>query len=372
MSRLLTLGFFINPVAGLGGAVALKGSDGEHTVAMALARGAKPLAQERAAQALKFLIPYAHDIVIITAAGEMGEWVAKELGLKTQVIYQAQSPCNALDTQSFVQQVLAYTPDLLVFAGGDGTARDVCAVLPEQIPVLGIPAGCKIHSGVYAVTPMAAGRLLANMAQGQLLSLVEASVMDIDELAFRQGIVKARRYGEMTIPDDLRYLQSVKSGGKESDELVLQEIAAEVNDIIGDELAIMGSGSTLAAIMESLQLPNTLLGVDVIQSGRLICSDATASDLLQQVQQTQTCKLVITLIGGQGHLFGRGNQQLSPELIRRIGRDNIVVVASKRKLQALNGRPLISDTGDPKLDQELSGYMRVITGYRDYVIYPVA
>ncbi|MCM2679237.1 ATP-NAD kinase family protein [Echinimonas agarilytica] len=373
MNDKLTVAFVINPFAGIGGSVALKGSDGGNTVTEALARGAEPLAQQRAAVAFAKFSAYSEQIHVITAAGDMGEDCARAAGLSTDVIFTPESPSSAHDTQEFARTILALKPDILLFAGGDGTARDVCEIVENKFPVLGIPAGCKIHSGVYAVTPTAAGRMIASMAQGQLLSLTEANVMDIDEDAFRQGVVRAKRYGEMTIPDDLRYLQSVKSGGRESDELVLADIAAEVEDVIGDEWAVMGSGSTVEAVMEHLGLDNTLLGVDVVHQGQLIDSDVTAQTLLDYVRDAQTAvKLVITLIGGQGHIFGRGNQQLSPSVIRQIGRENIVLVASKSKLQALNGRPLIADTGDTVLDQELAGYIRVITGYRDYAMYHIA
>lgn len=195
--------------------------------------------------------------------------------------------------------------------------------------------------------------------------------MDIDEVAFRQGTVRAKRFGELWVPAEPRFVQAVKMGGKEVDELVLADIAAQVIDQMEDELYIMGSGSTVAFVMAELGLDNTLLGVDVIQHKRLIAKDLTAAQLLELSEQTPT-KLVITLIGGQGHLLGRGNQQLSPALIRRIGKDNIIILATKTKLKALEGRPLIVDSGDPQLDRELCGYYKVITGYRDYVMYQVA
>ncbi|MBW8190413.1 ATP-NAD kinase family protein [Neiella marina] len=380
MSVRLTIGLLLNPFAGIGGSVALKGSDGADTVQQALARGAKPLAIERAKMALELLRPYQQQLDFVCAGADMGANCLEALGFNYQVIFQPNVPSEAVDSHGFVNALNQYAQqhhiDLLLFAGGDGTARDVCGFIDERIPVLGIPAGCKIHSGVYAVTPIAAGRMVEQMAQGELLSLAEANVMDIDETAFRQGIVRAKRYGEMTIPDDLRYVQSVKSGGKESDELVLQDIAAEVIDLTEDGLAIMGSGSTVAAVMAQMDLTNSLLGVDVIAQGELMASDQTANQLLTHVQLAQDegtpCKLVITVIGGQGHVFGRGNQQLSPALIRTLGVENIIVVATKNKLQSLQGRPLIADTGDAELDQMLSGYIRVVTGYRDYVMYPLA
>ena len=195
---------------------------------------------------------------------------------------------------------------------------------------------------------------------------------------FRDGIVKAKRFGAMTIPSELRYIQAVKSGGKESDELVLQDIAADVIERMDDELFIIGSGSTTQFIMQELALDSTLLGVDVIQHQSVIQFDVTEAQLWQLLQEnsinnkSRGVKLVITLIGGQGHILGRGNQQLSPRIIRFIGKENILIVATKTKLLALNERPLIVDSGDEELDQALSGFMPIITGFHDQVLYPVA
>ena len=287
----------------------------------------------------------------------------------------AYRPANEItteqDTYAAVAALLAQDIDLLLFAGGDGTARNICATINDTVPVLGVPAGCKIHSGVYGVTPKAAGCVVRRLILGELVTLADADVMDIDEVAFRQGRVKAKRYGEMMVPSDLRYVQSVKMGGIESDELVLTDIAADVIADMEDEYYIMGSGSTVAFTMAELGLDNTLLGVDVVHQHALIASDQTAAQLIA-LTQDKPCKLVITLIGGQGHIFGRGNQQLSPQLIKQIGKENIIVLATKTKLSALAGRPLIVDTGDVELDQALSGFIRVTTGYRDYIMYRVA
>ncbi|ALO42880.1 ATP-NAD kinase family protein [Pseudoalteromonas phenolica] len=365
------LGLIINPVAGLGGSVALKGSDGSDTAAKAMALGAEPKANARTALALEQLKENQTNIHIYTVNGEMGERLAKEMGFETYVAYQSATPTTPEDTEAAAKALLAEGVDMILFAGGDGTARNICAAVDDSIPVLGVPAGCKIHSGVYAITPKAAGRVVDMLVKGELVTLGEADVMDIDEEAFRQGTVKAKRYGEMQVPSELRYVQSVKNGGKESDELVLADIAAYViSEMEDDEQYIMGSGSTVAAVMEELGLENTLLGVDLICDQELIGQDMIAADLLAAAEKMST-KLVITLIGGQGHIFGRGNQQLSPALIRKIGKENILVIATKTKLQALNGRPLIADTGDEALDKELSGYIKVITGYNDHVMYAV-
>jgi predicted polyphosphate/ATP-dependent NAD kinase len=372
------LGLIINPIAGIGGSVALKGSDGVGIAEQALALGATAKANQRASLALEILRPYQDNITIYCADKLMGEQTAKALGFTTKVIYHADNTeqTTASDTENTVSALLTQNVDMLLFAGGDGTARNICKIVGDNFPVLGIPAGCKIHSGVYAVTPKAAGRVVEMMVTNQLVTLTEADVMDIDESLFREGIVKAKRFGEMQIPAELRYVQAVKSGGKELDELVLQDIAAHVINEMDDELFVIGSGSTTAFLMEELALNNTLLGVDLVQQQTLIANDVTESQLWQAIEQAklnrQVIKLVITLIGGQGHIFGRGNQQLSPRVIRAIGKENIFIIATKTKLTALASRPLITDTGDSELDVELSGYLPVITGYNDQVLYPVA
>ncbi|MCL1143582.1 ATP-NAD kinase family protein [Shewanella gaetbuli] len=370
------LGLVINPLAGLGGSVGLKGSDG--VAQLAIEKGAEPKSHLRMQQALEVIQPFKDRIEVITANDQMGETLAKQLGFNTQVAYISEPMIeqdgfrtSAQDTKNAVHAIISQPLDLLLFAGGDGTARDVYAVVQDTVPVLGVPAGVKIHSGVYGITPHASGLVVKMLLEGELVSLMSADVMDIDETEFRQGNVKAKRFGEMLVPAEPRYVQAVKMGGKEVDELVLADIAADVIESMEDELFIMGSGSTVAAIMEDLYLENTLLGVDVIQDKQLLATDVTAQQLLE-LTQNQPTKLVITLIGGQGHVLGRGNQQLSPSLIKQLGKDNILIVATKTKLKALEGRPLIVDSGDPELDKALSGYYKVITGYHDYVMYQVA
>tara|TARA_R110002167_G_scaffold261822_1_gene468483 strand:- start:53905 stop:55092 length:1188 start_codon:yes stop_codon:yes gene_type:complete len=389
------LGLIINPVAGVGGSVALKGSD--DMVKHALALGAELKANARTQTALTVLLPYQDEIVVYTVNNQMGEQAAKALGFNVEIVYQTHNEnTQALDTEQAVSALLAEQVDIILFAGGDGTARNIAKIMSQnaeqnsqqrmfsQVPVLGIPAGCKIHSGVYAITPTAAGRVVELMLTKQLVTLTEGDVMDIDESLFRQGIVKAKRFGEMQIPSELRYVQAVKSGGKESDELVLHDISEDVIAHMADNdesLFIIGSGSTTDFLMSELGLDSTLLGVDLVKNKTLIDSDITENQLWQHLmlakQAKQNINLVITLIGGQGHIFGRGNQQLSPRIIRFIieqkgGKENIIIIATKAKLRALNNKPLISDTGDNELDQLLSGFMPITTGYKDQVLYPVS
>lgn len=365
------LGLIINPLAGIGGSVALKGSDGADTARQALALGAIPRAGERALQALQALRGLEFECYCYPQ--EMGEQAALAAGFNPIVVGSIDSGQTcAEDSRRAAQQLVEQGVDLILFAGGDGTARDLYSAIAEQVPVLGIPAGVKIHSGVYAVTPRAAGEVVAMLIRGELVSLREQEVRDIDEQAFREGKVRAQYYGELLVPEEGRYVQRTKSSGKEVEELVLGDIAADVVETMEDGVCyVMGSGTTVAAVMDELGLANTLLGVDLVRDGELLGSDLRASELLELVGD-QPARIVLTVIGGQGHIIGRGNQQLSPELLYRIGRENLIVIATKTKLKQLEGRPLVIDSADPELAKNWAGLIRVITGYRDAVLYSVA
>lgn len=366
------LGIIVNPFAGIGGALALKGSDGAQIREKALAMGAEKKANEKMAKALSILEALNGQFSVFTAAGEMGESVCASLGIPCEVIYRPSSQqTEGEDSENAARAMCEADVDLLLFAGGDGTARNICSVVGDSIPVLGVPAGCKIHSGVYCVSPAAAGQVVSQMIAGELVSVMDAEVRDIDEDAFRNGKVIAKHYGEMRVPAELTYVQAVKMGGKEDEALVLDDISAYVAELMEDEsdtLFVMGSGSTVGAIMEYLSLDNTLLGVDVIKNGELVASDVSAPELLN-ITKNKPSKVVLTVIGGQGHILGRGNQQLSPAFIRNIGKENMMVVATKQKIHALDGKPLRLDSGDPKLDEELAGAFTIITGYKDKVLY---
>jgi len=373
------LGLVINPMAGIGGAVGLKGSDGREIVERALDKGAHPRAQERVLAALS---PFKDCVPgpVFTAAGAMGHEVLDKAGIETEVVYSpASQKTTANDTRNAVYALCEKSIDLLLFAGGDGTARDVLDALrqrgsDEKLTVIGIPAGCKIHSAVYAVTPAQAGELVAGLIKGQLLSVKSAEVMDLDEDAFRAGQVKASCYGYMNVPVDEQRMQAMKQGGVDTESLVLQDIAADFIDNMQDDvLYLIGSGTTTAALMESLGLDNTLLGIDAIFNGELVASDLAEQDILSLLDEEAytSAKIVVTAIGGQGHVFGRGNQQFSPAVIRRVGNDNIVIVATRNKLRSLDGRSLRVDTGDTELDAELAGMKQIITGYEQRTLYRI-
>ncbi|AKE51757.1 ATP-NAD kinase family protein [Kangiella geojedonensis] len=375
---MFTLGFIINPFAGIGGKVGLKGSDGEAIRTEAFARGAKPQAVQRAKIALEALMPYKEQLLILTASGDMGENLLEDMGFRFKVVYQSHEPSTSDDTIKAATIMVGLEDksdaiDVLLFAGGDGTARNIYEAVDGTVPVLGIPAGVKIHSGVYAVTPHAAGLVIEKMINKELVSLLETSVMDIDEDAFRKGVVRAKQYGEMQVPAEHRYVQATKSGGRELEELVLQDIADFITDNMDDDnYYLIGSGSTCAFLMESMGLENTLLGLDCVHAGKVIASDMTESDILRLLSEHGgKVKLVITVIGGQGHIVGRGNQQLSAKVLSQLEKDDIYIIATKTKLKELEGKPLIVDSDDPALNQRLSGVMKVITGYEDFILYPV-
>jgi predicted polyphosphate/ATP-dependent NAD kinase len=374
LNRRFKLGLVINPYSGIGGALALKGSDGAEIRDLALSSGAEKLSGKKMATALQTLLPLKDELEIFTASGEMGADVLSDMGFQFEIVYQhKEQQTESSDTNEAAKCLIDKNVDLILFAGGDGTARNICEVVDSKCPVVGVPAGCKIHSGVYAITPKAAGKVVAQVVKGELVSLMVGEVKDIDESEFRAGRVLAKHYGEMLVPQELAYIQAVKMGGKESDELVLTDIAAHVIELMDDEpetLFVMGSGSTVESIMDEMGLQNTLLGVDLIKNKEVIANDLTAAALLEYCKK-QSVKVVLTLIGGQGHILGRGNQQLSPEFIKTVGKQNLLVVATKTKLQNLEGKPLVSDSGSHELDELLAGPIPVITGFHDLVLYPV-
>lgn len=368
----LKLGLIVNPMAGIGGPVGLKGSDGSQIVAEALARGAVQRAADRAGEALQYLRPWADHIELFCYGGAMGETAIRAADLSCQVVATPQTPSSAEDTIAAARTLAALGVDLIVFAGGDGTARDMVTAIGGTVPVLGVPAGVKMHSGVYAVSPQAAGELLVRLVQGGLVDIGLCEVRDIDEQAFREGRVKTRFYGELRVPREGGFLQQVKSSGREVEALVIQDIGAElVESMEPGALYLVGPGSTPSGFMHELGLENTLLGVDAVCDGELLASDIGEPQILDLLDRHTKAYIVVTAIGGQGHVFGRGNQQLSAAVIRRVGIDHLVFVASKTKIAELGGRPLLADTGDAGLDQQLTGYHTVITGYHDAIVYPI-
>lgn len=373
--KLKKLGLVINPWSGIGGPAGLKGSDGIETVRQAQEAGIEPQSNKRAAIALNALTPFSDQLEILCFAGDMGGALARELGFTATVLGRANTdPSTPADTERAAQVIRDAGADLIVFVGGDGTARNMVNALGDTCPVLGIPAGVKMHSACFAISPKAGGEVLRRLMAGQLVDLREREVRDIDEKSFREGRVRTRHYGELLVPEEGHFLQAVKNAGREVEELAVADIAAEViEDLEPDTLYIVGPGSTTLAVLEELGCEGTLLGVDLLRDGQLVAADVNAPDIEEAIAAHDgPVKILLTAIGGQGHLIGRGNQQFSPRVLREVGRDNLVAIATKTKITELGGWPLLVDSGDPDLDEQWSGFIRVITGYRDAILYPLS
>jgi predicted polyphosphate/ATP-dependent NAD kinase len=361
----LRVGVLINPMAGLGGERALKGSD--HLISLGLT-ASESRAYQRFYQTLALLQPYVDQLTFYSASGLMGELALISSGFPTQVVYQTSQPTTAQDTIVAAQAMMNAGIDLLLFAGGDGTARDLCQA-GVTCPVLGVPAGVKMHSGVFAINPEDAAALVEKLLQGAGVAVELAEVRDLDEAALQAGKVQPRFYGELQVPVDIRLVQQMKCASPDSDELLQTEIAAYVSEHLEpDVLYLFGVGSTCALIMAQLGYQHTLLGFDAVLNGELITQDLDSEAIWQLVQQHPT-RIVLTATGGQGVLIGRGNQQLTPTILRYVGREALWVVATANKLQALAGRALRLDTGDAELNQQWRGLIQVTTGYQQRQLY---
>lgn len=367
------LGLIVNPVAGLGGRVGLKGSDGADIQRRALKLGAVAESPRRAQLALEMLSPLKEQFEVFTSPGEMGEDVVSRCGLGATVVGTiTPGKTTAQDTIRAAGEMRGLGMDLLLFAGGDGTARDVYEAVGLTLPALGIPAGVKIHSAAFASSPMAAGELAASYLRGGVPSLREAEVMDIDEDAFRRDVLSARLYGYLKIPFRRALVQGAKSASGPGEEAAQRAIAMAIVELMEDDCVyILGPGTTTRAIARQIGLEKTLLGVDVLKDREMMARDVGDTELLRLVKRARA-KIIVTPIGGQGYIFGRGNQQISPEVIAEVGRDNIIVISTQEKIDSLAGQPLRVDTGGRALDEELSGYLRVVTGYGQEVVYRVS
>ena len=358
-----TVGFIVNPVAGMGGAVGLKGTDGKKVLEKAILLGAKPIASQRAETFLAELVE-ADDLHWIVGAGVMGEVEAKKCGLIYEAIGEWKDQTSSNDTQKMAKAMLDAGVDLLVFCGGDGTARDILKAVGNKVPVLGVPTGVKMHSAVFAITPLAAAKItLRYLWMG--LPLREAEVMDIDEEAFRTGHLSAELYGYVLSPFEPHLIQGNKMESPTTENEVQNQAAIAIyliEEMKPEILYIVGPGTTTRTIADLLDQKKTLLGVDLLQDKKIVANDVNEKQILQATEGKDAW-IIVTPIGGQGFIFGRGNQQISSKIIRQVGLNKIMVVATKSKLDRL--KSLRVDTGDSGLDEEFRAHgIRVITDYR--------
>ena len=377
------LGLIVNPIAGMGGCVGLKGTDSAAILSEARARGAVPQAARRAAVVLDALATARPGLELLTAPGAMGERIARDAGLRPTVVGSShESETDAADTRAAATAMAEAGARLILFAGGDGTARDMAVALDDRVPVIGVPAGVKMHSAVYATSPRAAADLVfralgsdiearprevmdidARLREVMDIDARLREVMDIDEEAFRAGAVSAKLYGYLPVPHAPDLTQNVKAGGVSSDRAALAGIAAEIaSRMEAGRLFILGPGTTTRAVTDALRLPKTLLGVDLVRDGALLAADANEEGILRALAGGGCGAIVVTPIGGQGHFLGRGNQQIGARVVRAVGLDRLLVAATPQKLASLRNGTLHVDTGDPALDRALAGWRRVITG----------
>jgi predicted polyphosphate/ATP-dependent NAD kinase len=352
-------GFVLNPFAGMGGSVGLKGTDGP-ALDEAVARGAKPKAVERARLALGS----AGDLRMIelyTVGGPMGSDLLVDMDIAHEVVYAPPEPTKGKDTTEAVRLFCAIGCDLVIFCGGDGTARDVMEGIEGDVPCIGVPSGVKMHSGVFANSPRDAGTLIREFIRGSM-NLRRAEVMDIDEDMFREGILSARLIGHLTVLDDPALVQPSKGSLSASgDEEEKEEVGAYLASIVEEGTTyVLGPGTTVEAFAKEMGVEKTLLGVDVMRDGVIVMKDAGEKEILAATKGRKF-RIVVTPIGSQGFIFGRGNQQISPAVIRSAGRESIMIIATPGKLRGL--RCLKTDTGDEALDDELAGHWKVIIGF---------
>ena len=373
METTKTLGLIVNPIAGMGGRVGLKGTDGPEILEQARALGAVPRAQERTREALKALVPIRDRFKLLTCPGAMGEEAARSAGLTLSLAASSgnRESTSARDTIEAARAMQEAGADLLMFAGGDGTARDIFTAVGEGLVTIGIPAGVKIHSAVFSVHPQAGGEVAADFLCGRIREVRSCEVMDIDEEEYRKGRLSARLFGYLRVPHARRRLQSQKTRTPVHERHDQEAVAAGVGGLMsGGILYIIGPGTTTRAVLEGMGLGGTLLGVDVVRDGKLVAQDVNESQLLSLIEPGRT-RLIVTPIGGQGYILGRGNQQVSPRVLALLEKTDLHIIATPQKIHSLQGAPLRVDTGDPDSDARLSGYHRVTTGFGESVIYRV-
>lgn len=356
------IGLIVNPVAGMGGSVGLKGTDGD-MYKRALELGAEPVTPQRTGDFLAH-IERQDAINLLVAPGKMGERYVEDFDAPFTVVGEVGQETSARDTKRMAETMVERGVELLIFVGGDGTARDIYDAIGSDVPVVGVPAGVKVYSSVFALSARAAAEMVDAFVEGT--DVTEEEVLDIDEEAFREDRLASRLYGYLRVPEVRKYIQPSKAASNvsRSSEVVKQEIAAYVVEEMDPEvLYLLGPGTTLRAVADELGLPKTLLGVDAVRAGELVGEDVNERDILNLFERYDRRKIVVTPIGGSGFIFGRGSKQFTPTVIRKVGRDNVMVLGSRRKLSGLDC--LRVDTGDLELDEALSGYITVTVDYRE-------
>jgi predicted polyphosphate/ATP-dependent NAD kinase len=366
----LRVGFLVNPIAGMGGKVGLKGTDG--VVKEALKLGARPVASKKAEETIRDFLtnhPDTKDVEWFTCSEKMGEDILKNAGLKDfKIAYtSANKDTSSIDTKNACKKFLEKKVDIVLFCGGDGTARDVYEIVKNSIPILGIPSGVKMHSGVFGINTNAAAKMLFEF-KNKRLTIGDAEIMDLDEERYRRGDWNIKLFGIAKGIVEPTYVQVGKSIFESvSDNEIKDEIAEHIIDEINENknyLYFFGSGGTINYIADKIGIQNTLLGIDAVYNKKVVSVDLNEKKILKLLEKYPKSKVILSPIGAQGFILGRGNLQLSPKVIRKIGLDNIIVVSTPAKLAST---PVIRvDTGDKKLDKQFAKkeFFMAVIGYR--------
>jgi len=369
-TNIFKLGFIINPISGMGGSVGLKGTDGRDVLKKAIDLGGKPNAPQRAMEFLKGLNGLKSKIKFLTCPGYMGENVLNESEFCHEIItdkvfknIHGIYDTNAEHTKK-AAKIMKDVEDLklIIFVGGDGTARDILDVVGDMKPCLGIPSGVKIYSGVFSLSPAAAASTVLQFLWDEL-PLIKSEVLDINEEAYRKGEFISKLYGYLLTPHSPEYSQYSKLSSPDTDQSNQDRIADKIIEDLEDNVYyLLGPGTTVKAITDKLNLKKTLLGVDLLHNKQIVAYDLNEHQILGYIKQGAT-KIIVSLIGRQGFLFGRGNLQFTPKILKLIPSSNIIIIATKFKLASIPNQCLRIDSRDAKLDIEMRGLYKAITDY---------
>jgi len=364
------IGLIVNPVAGMGGSVGLKGTDGE-MCRMAIELGAKPVTPARTRVFLSHL-KHEDELFLLAAPGKMGEDAARDVGINFTTVSSLPGETTSADDTRRIGLEMSEKVDLLVFVGGDGTARNIYDAVGLKTPVIGVPSGVKMFGSVFAVNAIAAAEIVDAFIDGNT-SISEKEVLDINEEAYREGRLESKLYGYLKVPEVMGLVQSGKEATIPS--ASSQENQAEIaryiiEGMIEDTLYLLGAGTTTTAIAEGLDIKKTLLGVDAVYNNKLVAENLNEKRILELLKRYPKAKIIISPIGGNAFIFGRGNQEFSPAVLKLVEKEDIFVVATRDKINRV--ACLRVDTNDAEVDRRLKGYMKIVTHYNEEVIMKVA
>jgi predicted polyphosphate/ATP-dependent NAD kinase len=360
------IGLIVNPIAGMGGSVGLKGTDGDIYL-RALEMGAKPVTPKRINELL-LNIKNKKDIFFIVAPGKMGKDYVKDKGFEYKVIGEIGEKSTAEDTKNIAELMMKDKIDLILFCGGDGTAIDIYDAIGLNIPVVAIPAGVKMFSSIFALNPRAAAEIIDKFLEEDL-GTQEKEILDINEDSFRKGILDSKLYGYLKTPKVLNLIQASKDSskvGKTAQENKYEIAQHIIENMKKDTLYLLGPGTTVKSITDELILSKTLLGIDALYNKEIIGEDLNEKGILKLIDKYPKVKIIVTPIGGQGFIFGRGNKQFTSDVLKKIGKKNIIIIATEEKVKSL--KVLRIDSGDLEVDNLLKGFTKVLMGYKEELV----